>query len=57
MYIQTMQDVLAHAHTVIIGTKGATAPIILPSQAFQSPESAPATPNPAPTSANPGGQP
>jgi membrane protease subunit HflK len=57
MYIQTMQDVLAHAHTVIIGTKGATAPIILPPQAFQSPgpPSAPSTPAAAP--ASPGSQP
>ena len=34
LYIQTMEDVLAHAHKVIIGAKGATAPIILPPDAF-----------------------
>jgi len=46
LYIQTMQDVLAHAHTVIIDAKGATAPIILPAQAFQ--PAAPAAPAPQP---------
>lgn len=59
IYIQTMEDVLAHAHTVIIGTKGATAPIILPPQAFQpvSPENTAPSPAPAPTPASPGSQP
>jgi membrane protease subunit HflK len=44
LYIETMQDVLSRAHTVVIGAKGATAPIILPAQAFQAP-----TPGAAPT--------
>jgi modulator of FtsH protease HflK len=57
IYIQTMQDVLAHAHTVIIGAKGAAAPIILPPQALQSSEGAPATSNPAPAPPSPGSQP
>lgn len=49
LYIQTMQTVLSHSRKVIIDAKGATAPIILPPQAFQAvtPESAPA-PAPAP---------
>jgi membrane protease subunit HflK len=47
LYIQTMQNVLSHARKVIIDAKGATAPIILPPQAFQ-----PATP-PAPTAPPP----
>jgi membrane protease subunit HflK len=50
LYIQTMQTVLSHSRKVIIDAKGATAPIILPPQAFQAvaPESVPA-PAPAPT--------
>jgi len=48
LYIQTMQDVLAHAHTVIIDAKGATAPIILPAQAFQPTAPPPAAPAPQP---------
>ena len=49
LYIETMQDVLSRAHTVVIGAKGATAPIILPAQAFQNPTAgaAPAPPAPA----------
>ena len=50
LYIQTMQTVLSHSRKVIIDAKGATAPIILPPQAFQAatPEAAPAqTPAPA----------
>ena len=43
LYLETMQEVLSHARKVIIDAKGATAPIILPPQAFQ-----PATPPPAP---------
>jgi membrane protease subunit HflK len=52
LYIQTMQTVLSHSRKVIIDAKGATAPIILPPQAFQAvaPESAPA---PAPAPAGP----
>jgi membrane protease subunit HflK len=50
LYIQTMQEVLSHARKVIIDAKGATAPIILPPQAFQpaGSEAAPAPPAPAP---------
>jgi membrane protease subunit HflK len=54
LYIQTMQTVLSHSRKVIIDAKGATAPIILPPQAFQSvtAEAAPA-PAPAPAPAAP----
>jgi membrane protease subunit HflK len=43
LYIETMQQVLSHAHKVIVDTKGAAAPIILPASAF-----AGASPPPAP---------
>ena len=36
LYIQTMQQVLSRSHKVIIDAKGATAPIILPPDAFRS---------------------
>ncbi len=36
LYIQTMQTVLARSHKVIVDAKGATAPIILPPDAFRS---------------------
>jgi len=54
LYIQTMQQVLSHAHKVIVDAKGATAPIILPPNAF-----APVTPNTgaAPAQAAPAAQP
>jgi membrane protease subunit HflK len=50
LYIQTMQDVLSHTRKVIIDAKGATAPIILPPDAFRvvAPEAAPAPPPAAP---------
>ncbi|MGI9170658.1 MAG: FtsH protease activity modulator HflK, partial [Caulobacteraceae bacterium] len=50
LYIQTMQQVLSHTHKVIIDAKGATAPIILPPDAFRaaaSPPAAAAAPAPA----------
>ena len=46
LYIQTMQEVLARSHKVIVDAKGSTAPIILPPDAFRS-----ATPTPAPAAA------
>jgi membrane protease subunit HflK len=53
LYIETMQDVLSHTHKVIIDAKGATAPIILPPQAFQSspPGITVTAPAPAPAAA------
>jgi len=52
LYIQTMQQVLSHSRKVIIDAKGATAPIILPPQAFQLATPAPApAPPPAPAPA------
>ena len=45
-----MQQVLSHSHKVIIDAKGATAPIILPPEAFRSTAAgaaAPAQPAPA----------
>ncbi|HXU99002.1 MAG TPA: FtsH protease activity modulator HflK [Caulobacteraceae bacterium] len=44
IYIEAMQEVLSNTRKVIIDAKGATAPIILPPQAFQplQPESPPA---------------
>lgn len=55
MYIEAMQDVLSHSRKVIIDAKGATAPIILPPQAFQSIAAEPAAPAqpPAASSASP----
>ncbi len=50
LYIQTMQQVLSHTHKVIVDAKGATAPIILPPDAFRS-AAPPATPAPAPGNA------
>jgi membrane protease subunit HflK len=52
LYIEAMQDVLSHTHKVIIDAKGATAPIILPPQAFQSSSGVTVTaPAPAPAQA------
>ena len=49
LYLQTMQTVLSHSRKVIIDAKGATAPIILPPDAFRSPAAAAAAvPPPAP---------
>jgi membrane protease subunit HflK len=36
LYIETMQQVLSHNRKVIVDAKGATAPIILPPDAFRS---------------------
>ncbi len=36
LYIQTMQEILSHNHKVIVDAHGATAPIILPPDAFRS---------------------
>ncbi|MEP6967538.1 MAG: FtsH protease activity modulator HflK [Pseudomonadota bacterium] len=52
LYIETMQQVLAHSHKVIIDAKGATAPIILPPDAFRSAAAAQAAPAPAPAQGN-----
>ena len=53
LYIQTMQEVLARSHKVIVDGHGTTAPIILPPDAFRSAVTvqAPAAPQPAPTAA------
>jgi membrane protease subunit HflK len=42
LYIETMQHILANTHKVIVDTKGATAPIILPPDAFRGQASEPA---------------
>jgi membrane protease subunit HflK len=51
LYIETMQEVLSHNRKIIVDAKGATAPIILPPDAFKplpSPDaSAPPPPQPA----------
>jgi membrane protease subunit HflK len=47
LYIETMQAVLSHTHKVIVDAKGATAPIILPPDAFRA-AAPPAAPAPAP---------
>jgi modulator of FtsH protease HflK len=52
LYIQTMQQVLSHTRKVIIDAKGATAPIILPPNAFRA-----AAPDTAPAPATPPAQP
>ncbi len=50
LYLETMQEVLSRSRKVIVDAKGATAPIILPPQAFQAPAAAaPAPPPPAAT--------
>ena len=56
LYLETMQEVLSHNHKVIVDAKGATAPIILPPQAFQSPAPAPAPAAPAAAPAAPADQ-
>jgi membrane protease subunit HflK len=55
LYIQTMQEVLARSHKVIVDAKAANAPIILPPDAFRSgaPAQAPAPAAPA-TAPQPG---
>ena len=47
IYIETMEQVLAASNKVVIDAKGATAPIILPPDAFR-PKAAPTPPAPAP---------
>jgi modulator of FtsH protease HflK len=44
LYIETMQQVLSHSRKVIIDAKGATTPIILPSEAFRQSRPAEAAP-------------
>ena len=54
LYIQTMQEVLARSHKVIVDAKGSTAPIILPPDAFRSGVTVQApAPAPTPTPAQP----
>ena len=63
LYIEMMQVVLSHNHKVIVDAKGATAPIILPPDAFRAsqpvevapPPPAPAAPAQAPAAAQPNG--
>jgi membrane protease subunit HflK len=59
LYIQTMQTVLSKSKKVIVDAKGATAPIILPPDAFRpksSDNAAPAAPAPAAASPQEGQQ-
>ena len=53
LYIQTMQQVLSHTRKVIIDAKGATAPIILPPDAFRPPARAPSGRGPRPRQGKP----
>lgn len=55
LYLQTMQEVLSHNRKVIVDAHGATAPIILPPDAFRAPGQA-AAPAPAPAPAAPAAQ-
>jgi membrane protease subunit HflK len=50
LYIEAMQQVLSHNRKVVIDAKGATAPIILPPEAFRAaaPAEAPVAPAPQP---------
>jgi membrane protease subunit HflK len=62
LYIETMQQVLSHNRKIIVDAKGATAPIILPPDAFRSSAPATADAQPAPAApaagaAAPAGQP
>jgi membrane protease subunit HflK len=54
LYLETMERVLSKSNKVIVDTHGATAPIILPSDAFRPKSAAPA---PAPIDASQGQQP
>jgi len=54
LYLETMERVLSKSNKVIVDTHGATAPIILPSDAFR-PRAA--TPSPTPQEASPPQQP
>ncbi len=57
LYIQTMQEVLARSHKVIVDAKAANAPIILPPDAFRSGVTVQApAPAPAPAPAAPAQQ-
>jgi membrane protease subunit HflK len=49
LYIQSMQQILSHTHKVIVDAKGATAPIILPPDAFRAPVAPAQDAAPAPT--------
>jgi membrane protease subunit HflK len=51
LYIETMQQVLSHSRKVIIDAKGATAPIILPPDAFRASAAAQTPPPSAPAAA------
>jgi modulator of FtsH protease HflK len=55
LYIETMQEVLSHTRKVIIDAKGATAPIILPPDAFRlaAPQAAAQPPPPQAAAAPP----
>ena len=52
LYLETMERVLAKSNKVIVDAKGASAPIILPPDAFR-PRSAPPPPAPPPAQAQP----
>jgi membrane protease subunit HflK len=41
IYLETMARILSHSHKIIVDAKGATAPIILPPEAFRSTPAAP----------------
>ena len=51
LYLEAMQSILTRSHKVIVDAKGATAPIILPPDAFRAstPAAAPAAPAASPT--------
>jgi membrane protease subunit HflK len=53
LYLETMQMVLSHSNKVIIDAKGATAPIILPPEAFRPRSPAEPSVAPAPPAAAP----
>ena len=53
LYIETMQEVLSHNRKVIVDAKGATAPIILPPDAFKAAQPADGAPAPPPAPAQP----
>ena len=48
LYIETMQRVLAKSNKVIVDSKGASAPIILPPDVFRARSAAPVADTPAP---------
>jgi membrane protease subunit HflK len=57
LYLQTMQLVLSHSNKVIIDAKGATAPIILPPDAFRPRTASDPSIAPAPQAAAPAAAP